>query len=306
MAFGSNRRKPLSTAPRQMRSAAPASKREFFSYHASRQSSDAQQTVARQPAKLPQGKTSLSWQRVPTLLVLVVLLISIIYTTTLSSSPKIIITAGKGERALRSADVYQKTAREILAQSILSKSKLTIDTGKISRQLTEAFPDLKEVEVALPLMGRRPVFKAVPERPAILLASKDGVFVVGASGKVLVKTSEVQGSESLSIPTIRDETNLTITPGKGVLSEQDVTFITTLVKQFEDKKLTITELTLPALASELRVRIGGQPYFIKFSLLTNSRIAFGQFYALKAKLETEGTVPAEYIDSRVEERVYSK
>lgn len=303
MAFG---RKPPQQTPRQMRSSAPASKREFFSYHASRQSLEAQQTSARQATKIPRDKQALSWQRVPAFLVLGVLLISLVYTSTLSSNPKFIVTADRGEKALRSADTYQKTATDILNGSILNKSKLTIDSGKISQQLMEAFPDLQEVELALPLMGRRPVLKAVPEQPAILLASRGGVFVVGASGKVLAKTSEVQGSESLSIPSVRDDTNLTITPGKGVLSEQDVTFITTLVKQFEEKKLTITELTLPALASELRVRIDGQSYYIKFSLLTNSRIAFGQFYALKSKLETEGTIPAEYIDSRVEERVYSR
>lgn len=248
-------------------------------------------------------------QRISTIAVLLVVVLCVGYSTTLTSNPRIVIDTPKSTNPLRPIQTYQQAGQAILEESIFSKNKLTIRTEHISKQMSQKFPELRDVEVSLPLMGHRPAIKATAERPALLVASQKGIYVVGESGRVFARTTDIKGSKGaggLAVPTVQDEADLDIETGKGVLSGQDVTFITTVVKQFEAKNMSIESLTLPALASELHVRVSGQPYAIKFSLLTDPRITSGQYFALKKQLDQKGITPAEYIDSRVEERIYYK
>lgn len=240
------------------------------------------------------------------MLALLVLLVCVVYSTILSSKAKFVLDTPAGTKPLRSINTYQQEATIILNSSLFNKNKLTVNTTKLSQQMEAQFPELSGVSVILPLMGHRPLIEATVDKPALLIASNKGVFVVGQSGKVLIKTSDIKGAGDLAIPTVRDEADLSIEPGKGALSSQDVTFITTVVRQFEAKNISIASLELPTLASELYIHITGQPYYVKFSLLTDPRIATGQFFALKKNLEVENITPAEYIDSRVEERVFYK
>jgi hypothetical protein len=114
-------------------------------------------------------------------------------------------------------------------------------------------------------------------------------------------------SDSLpELPSVRDDANLDIQPGKSVLSAKDVDFITSLDQQLSAKQVKVSSLTLPVLASELHVRVADQPYYVKFSLLTDPRIVAGQYIALMKKLDGDKVTPSEYIDSRVEERIFYK
>lgn len=246
----------------------------------------------------------MSREKLPLILALVVFGLSVLYTTMLTSNPRVTIEGGDGFKVLRPVDAYQQAAEDILTSSVLNRSKLTINTEGVKKDLQQRFPELSDVEIMLPLTGHRPVIQAISERPALLLASQKGVFVIGENGKVLMKSSDSQSLPQL--PSVRDEANLDIEPGRSVLSAKDVDFITSLYQQFESKQIAVNSLTLPVLASELHVRLSDQPYYIKFSLLTDPRIVAGQYIALKKKLDSDRIIPTEYIDSRVEERIFYK
>jgi hypothetical protein len=237
--------------------------------------------------------------------ILLVVLICVAYGTTLSTKPRFSIET-PASKPLRPIAAYEQAGEKIFNESLWSKNKLTINTQKLTDQLQQEFPELSDVSITLPLMGHRPGVVAIAEQPALLLSTRQGMIIIGTSGKALAKVTDLPGAGDLVLPTVQDEADLRIETGKGALSAADVTFITTLVKQFESQKLSISSLTLPALASELHVRIAGAPYYIKFSLLTDSRVAAGQYFALRKRLEAEKVVPKEYVDSRVEERVYYK
>ncbi len=311
MAFGRNAKNSQARQPR--RQVAPqAPRQEFFSYHANRRPASqpqAKNTGQRRPlldAKAQERMARhLSKERLPVVLALLVLGASLLYMTTLSSVPKIVIDGGADFKVLRKVEVYQDAATEILQSSVGNKSKLTLNNTAVSQAMQRQFPELSHIEVVLPLTGHRPVIQAISERPALLLATQQGVFVIGESGKALMKVSDATNIPD-KLPTVRDDANLTVKPGKGVLSGQDVIFITTLTQQFEAKNIDISSMTLPALAAELHVRIADKPYYIKFSLLSDPRIAAGQYFALQKKLEADKVSPAEYVDSRVEERIYYK
>ena len=307
--------------PRRSVNQPPERRREFFSYHASRpvapemrQQPARRQTlsVGRASSQDRQGEprqgtilARLTHERIPVVLALLVLGISLLYMTTLSGTPRVIVSgSGTGFKPLRSIETYQKSANDILHSSFLNSNKLTINTTKVESELKKQFPEFQQVSIALPLVGHRPVIQATSERPALLLANQAGLYVVGSSGRILLKSSEALALPDLS--TVQDDADLTIEPGRGILSSQDVEFITTIAQQFSRKDIEVTSMTLPALASELHVRISDKPYYIKFSLLTNPQQVAGQYFALMKKLDSEGTIPKEYVDSRVEERIFFK
>ena len=298
--------KNMPRSPRQTR-LQPTPKQDFFSYHASRQTADTQQAAPRKSANKPKV-TRRQWdaQRLPTILALLVLIGSIGYVSTLTTNAKVVVNKASNTASLRPVGVYQQAASEILEDSVLNKSKLSIDTNKISRTMQQQFPELSNVTVVLPMMGHRPIVEVFTLKPALLLSSSKGVYAVSDTGKTMIRTSDVKNVGDMAIPTIRDESDISVELGQGVLSAQDVKFITTIAKQFEAKKLSVSSFTLPRIASELHVRITGQPYYVKFNLLTDARVSAGQYFALKAKLDKDHVTPAEYVDSRVEEKIFYK
>jgi hypothetical protein len=172
--------------------------------------------------------------------------------------------------------------------------------------MKEEFPELGVVSMTIPIMGRSPLVELVSDNPKLLITSQDGVFVLNQNGKAIARLKDVPGVSSLNLPTINDDTNIPIKVGKGVLSTKDVTFITSLIYQLNAKGITVSSIKLPKEAAEIRVEVVGQKYFVKFSLISDPRIAAGQFIAIYNKLRAEQGVVKEYIDARVEEKIFYK
>jgi hypothetical protein len=172
--------------------------------------------------------------------------------------------------------------------------------------MKQQFPELGVVSMTIPIMGREPLVELISDKPTLLITSQDGIFVLNQNGKAIARLKDVPGVANLNLATVNDDTNIPIKVGKGVLSTQDVTFITSLIYQLNAKGITISSIKLPTEAAELRVEIVGQKYFIKFSLMSDPRISAGQFIAVYNKLKAEQGVVKEYIDARVEEKIFYK
>lgn len=293
--------------PRATRQPRPTKSRpNFISYHASRQNAAPSPVTSRQ-AMPEQRATKLVVRSNPLRLALVVVvLLVVLYSFTLSSSPAFILTNPSGVPMLRSKQTYQEAAASILGGSLSNMTKITINTDKIAREMQAKFPELETVEVVLPFAGRTPTVEAVTTRPVLRLVSSNGTYLIDSKGRAIIDAKDALHAKELAIPAVEDRADLKITEGQGVLSTQDVTFITTIAKQFAARKVSITSMELPPLASELHIRMSGQPYYVKFNMLTNPSVAAGQYFALMTKLQKDGTTPKEYVDSRVEEKVFYK
>lgn len=234
----------------------------------------------------------------------VCLCLSAVYTTTLQ--PKAVLRTEKNSVTLRDESAYREYIEKTLSSSVLNKSKLTFDVKKFEKEMVLEFPELSSVSVSIPLISHKPIISIYAQQPSLLMGSEKGVFILNKNGQAIVKASAQQPVEGLTIPLVRDEANIPIELGKGALTSQDVAFITTIVSQFENKKIGIDSLTLPPLASELRVKLTGEKYYIKFSLLTNPRVVSGQYFAARKKFIADNITPSEYVDSRVEEKIFFK
>lgn len=270
-----------------------------FSYYASRSASDANLGRYEQP-KSTQTRT-IKWQLLPTWISLIAIAISAIYLSTLTDSPRIVLTDNPGAVS-RQQSVYQAKAQQLLRSSVLNHSKLSIDTNGIAKELQSAFPELDAVTVTVPVFARRPVIQLEAAVPPFALSSTTGVYYIRADGTAMVSTADLAAPK---MPlTVIDQSGIPVSPGKTVLTKATVSFIAEVIRQLQAKQLVIDQLTLPNSPNELQVKLKGQPYYIRFDNSGDARQQAGTFLAVKQKLDGDKVTPKQYIDVRVEERAY--
>jgi hypothetical protein len=70
--------------------------------------------------------------------------------------------------------------------------------------------------------------------------------------------------------------------------------------------VSVSSLTLPKTAQELDLRTKDRPYYVKFYLGGDALLQAGQFLATRRQFDTSNTQPAEYLDVRVEGKIFYK
>lgn len=294
---------------RTTRTVQPASRSQVFSYHTNRSAREgstarSSEEQSQQPLKrLPK----FSWRkRLPVIGALLVILFLTVSVMQLSNKAKV-ETAGtsEGQVFLRDKSVYQEAAQKEFS-SFFNGNKLTVDASGIAANLKKEFPELREVSVALPIVGNQPVVYIQPAIPTMILSTAGGMFVLDTNGRAVITDNQVANAGELKTPIVVDQSGLPLEVGKIALPRTTVAFITEVVGQLQAKGIKITSLTLPAGTSELHVRLDGVGYYVKFNLHGAAREEAGAFIAVKNRLGSEQKTPKEYIDVRVENRAYYK
>ncbi len=278
-----------------------------FSYYARGASPSDQNTGRNENAGVSALKRyRLRLGHIPSYIALAAILIALGNACLLQPNPKIILV-NTPDTVHRDPKVYQEAVQAIWKKSVFSRTKLTISTATIRRDIAGQFTELATVRIELPLLGRRPTVVLTPTKPALQLMSANGSFYVDAGGKVMARTTDLLANELQNVPVVHDETGISAEPGKVVIPATEASFLRKLYAQLQTDAVAVTSITLPPRgANEADVRVNGQRYYIKFSIDSDPRQAVGTYLAAKAKLDAEGVVPAEYLDVRVDEKVFYK
>ncbi len=274
-----------------------------FRYHAHRNTADGQPNRPRAERKRPLP-SFLAWQQLPGTLSLLVIVVAVVYASTLSAEPRVSVV-GNDTTLLRSTGEYEQAAADILSERAWSTSKLTIDTVAMSQRLLETFPELSSAEVIVPLLGRHPSLQLVSDQPVLVVKVNDGHdYYVNHAGKVIMRAEDAV--ERPDVMRLVDQVGLDTSVGGHLLPKATVDFVVELQRQFAARNVDIEAIVLPAAPNEVYVRIEGVDYYIKFLVIHDARLQAGTYFALARELQSRGITPAEYVDVRVEERAYYK
>jgi hypothetical protein len=248
-------------------------------------------------------KKHVIWERlrlIPTLIALLAILVSVAYNTTLSTTPSINFS---GDSSIyHSKTEYKNGIAKILDTSILNKSKLTFNTHKAQTDILKSYPELDAITIGLPVIGRRPTITMHVRQPALILTTKSNSFVLDTNGKVVAETKQVISSITSQLLTAQDQSGLELHVGDQALTIITIAFITNIKAQLTAKQLIVSGLTLPSGGNEIDIHIKDVPYFVKTDSSGDARVQIGDFLAAKES----GISPYEYIDARVEEKVFYK
>lgn len=246
-------------------------------------------------------------KHIPSYLIVIVIVGSVLYSLTLTIRPRIILgKSNSGSNLLRDKKVYEQRIRQILESSIFNRTKLTINTESVSKQIEKEFPEIQHSTVRLPIVGREAVIGLEPAIPAFILASGTSRYIIGSDGRALVSYWDTNASLSTYLLTVVDDSKIEIKKGEVALPKDYVDFITTVMLQLKAKNVSIKALQLPNLINELRVVTTEKDYYIKFDMNGDARLQTGTFLAIRERFTTQNTNPIEYIDVRVPERSYYK
>lgn len=283
-----------------------------FSYHNARSEEvintgrQPNRDITRSELRMPD---KLWHQRLRSFIVLLIIGLVAFDILNLSTNPKVIILSIPGNSALLSSAVinhYQISAKKLLAGSILNRNKITIDTGMLSSQLKNMFPDVASVSISLPLASHQPIIYIQPSSPSILLKTTNESYIVNTQGNILSYTTS-NNMQKFRIPTLLDPISSQLKINQQVLTTGEIVFIETVVKNLAIHQLSVKVFTLLSGGTELDAQINNQPYFVKFNLEnSNSRQQVGTFLATLATLRSQNITPTQYIDVRVDGRAYYK
>jgi hypothetical protein len=257
--------------------------------------------------KTARAKASHHLLRLPSYVAMALIAASLLYATSLSTDAKVLVGSTKGDDGLlRTTAVYDAAVTKVLESSIFNRSKLTINTVSTAAAIQRQFPEIQQATISIPLVGRKPVVGLEPAQPAAIISSGSSRYIIGDDGRALANTSGSPPSTLRRLVTIEDKSNVRIEQGKAVLPKDNVTFITTFIKQLARQNVKVASMELPQIANELHIRIEGKKYYIKCSLNDDARLQAGTFLAVKERLEKQSVNPAEYIDVRIAGRAYYK
>lgn len=276
-----------------------------FSYAAHRTREE--ENTGRLRSVLPEAVPAKTfWQHIPSIIASLVLIGCAGYATMLDTTPRVLrVTSTAQTTLLRSPEYYERAFSRELQRSLFNRNKLTINTTAVAERLKREYPEVRHISIVLPILGHRPIIQLMPASPMMILSTNQGSYFLDESGKALISTRDT-ASSLRQVPTVSDESGISVAAGQNALPGEHVEFITTVVYQLQAKDKRIEALTLPAIANELHVRVEGQPYYIKFNIRGDSRQQVGTLLAITERLHDEAVVPAEYIDVRLEDRAFVK
>lgn len=277
-----------------------------FSYYSKR--SDEASTRLRSSQSPTSIKSRSVWLLyLPSLVALTVVVAASMYVTTLATQARVVISSDHSQHvALQPVTVYEQAAEKIMHQSFTNRSKITINTVKVADALEAQFPELSDIVVTVPLFGRKPLIQAAPAKPALVLVSKQGSYIIDVFGRPILRADQLNSSTRDKLPLITDSSEAPIEFGRQLLTSELVSFVAALKVQFDAKNVEIDSYTFPTLANELHVKLAGKNFYLKFNTDGDARLQAGTYFAVQDRLDSESKVPSEYIDLRVEERAYYK
>jgi len=293
----------------------PESQNRAFSYFASRSQSElnvGREAVANTPvkrrasSKLRRMRSHAGWLAGGVLVFGVV-----VYQMQLSSTAKVVSLVPAADAPfLRETRVYAEAAAKLIDSSAANRNKMTINTSAITSGLQSQFPELQSVTVAIPLLGDTPTVYIRPADPALVLVTAGGTFVVDRQGRALGEPTGSDSFSQLGLPTVTDQSSLTFRLGDQALPRATAQFIETIDTQYDAQRTEIKAMTLPAASSELDVYPAGKPYFVKYNIQDPTeqaaKLQSGAYFAAFRHLASKRITPSQYVDVRLQGRVYYK
>lgn len=283
------------------------------SYHYSSRRSVNDRAVNRQQVTLDDSRDSKKVSKrplskyLPSYAAILLVLIGLYYLFTLSSNPKITIINDNSKTQLISKDLLQKKAQDELNKSFFNKFKPTFNEDKLEKELLKLSPEIVSIEVETGVLKHNPQIKVEFSEPTALLSTGSNLYIIGSDGKVLADiTKNKAGFKVDNLPLLQDQSSIPIEVSKKALTSSQLFYIQEINFQSSQKKLNVSSIIIQPGGSQLDVKYAGQNYYVKYNFFEDARKSSGVFIALKEKLDSEGTVPAEYIDVRVPERAYIK
>jgi hypothetical protein len=210
--------------------------------------------------------------------------------------------------AYRTNDQYQAIVGEILASRPVFRTKATLSSSSLEEEIKKQLPEVETATAIIPLAGRRLQVLLDVSSPLVRLQTgTNKLAVVSASGVVTNEdSSEVINSTFAELPSL---SMVGITPkvGAQLLTQDESALIKLLSQEFDGSDETrpnVQSLEFDVKKREIKVRFKNETYYAKVTPEEEGRLQVGALHKTIQELKEQRTPAAEYIDVRVQDRVF--
>jgi hypothetical protein len=231
--------------------------------------------------------------------VLLLFLAIFIYSLIIRPEPKI----AANSYTYHPAATYQQAAQEQL-KSLTSRNKLTINEDQIIKNLQSEFPEIANARLELPVISQIPTLHLTIAEPALVLKNNKSSYIVSSIGTVVDKAEGF--SRSKELPSVEDQADFDLKPGSPAFSRESTSFIVDVWRYTKASNINVASMVLPVRPMELNLKTTDKPYFVKFYLGGDAVLQTGQFVAARNQFEKDGVNPSEYLDVRIQGKIFYK
>ncbi len=234
------------------------------------------------------------------LIILGSIIFGLVYSMVLGSNPEVNVSS----QAYRPSSSYQSAATDAFG-SIKNHNKISLDEDQITKNLQSKFPEISNLQIELPLLDHTPKLHITISVPSFVVSSGGQLYIIDTDGIAVGLASSFPGVTK-GLPVITDQSSFKVTRGKPIMSGANVNFTNQLLSICKSAKIPVKSLSLPVRAQELDLQTADQPYYVKFFLGGKVDRQAGQFMAARHQFEITKTTPSQYLDARVEGKVFYK
>lgn len=304
------RKKNKSRQPQTRNSSQPRSAPVIRYYSANKEATPQKRTerVQHDEEKTLKARSHRFISLLPQRLVFIAIVALLLVNTTLSSAK---VAIASDTTAYRLAAVYEQKISELFGTSFLQRSKLTFSSDAFEQQIISAFPEVSRAVAVVPIAGRNVQVYLEFITPLVRLTTTDNQEgVIGEGGVfVFLDTKSLDTSSLSELPVLTLKEQPEIQEGSQLLTSVESKLLALLKAEFDGSapyRPQVSSIVFDVKKREMDVRFKGTSYFAKVTPERDAREGVGSLIATLKELEGRNAIPKEYIDVRVEDRVFIK
>lgn len=232
------------------------------------------------------------------------------FATSLNSTPQVTLAETTEQNRYRSQTEYTTEVKNVLMSSLQYRNKLLFSTQAFTEDVRKRLPEVQHVSVGVPLGGRTLSVKLYTY-PIVATVASGGDNALLTSDGIIVADGDLSSAErSIEPLRVRFSSPLeSFESGQRVFTQNEVELLTLLQSELEGvrisgKPLEVQEVLFNVDDGQLEVSFIDQPFIIKMSIYTDSRRQVGAAKATLNELGEDASLPKEYLDVRVQGRVF--
>lgn len=234
-------------------------------------------------------------------LIIVLALLLLAYAIIASSLLKVSNVDVEGVSTLSSDSVRQQT-EDVLTSSLLSQNILFVPTDKISEELKKQNYQIADAKVSRNGLNSISVV-LTEQKPSILWLSGNTLSIIGQNGHAY--DGEITTTMKDKLVMVVDTTNLPVRKGEKVVTQEFVDYVNTMNEQLPRKDIKVKQYQIGDTTTELRV-VTDTGYYIRFDTTRPTEEQMQDLSAVLNQMKKQGKKPVEYIDLRINGKVFYK
>lgn len=238
----------------------------------------------------------------------VLVLIALLINTTLSSSVAVRVE-DTASVIYHETKTYSTEISMLASESIWQRTKMTFRSDSLEKSIRERFPEVDTATVVVPLAGRRLQATLKLSEPLVRyqLPEPAKTGIIGSNGLLLFQADTATVSSRFADLPLLELTDIVVPLGQQALTTDEADLLHLLKQEFDGSdsyRPSVKSIEMSIKKRELIIRFNNTDVYAKMTPEYEAREQVGALVATFKQLDQERKLAADYIDVRVEGRVF--